>query len=450
MKNFDIDVPLHHPHLLLPFLKELNFYEYELIKIKGALTNVIYKLITKDKDGSILNNYLIRIFGSKLDSLVDRENELISIKRVPHEVGMVNILYTFNNGRIEYFLNGFRSVKQHEMVNYDFQRQIAHKFNILHNSTLLSKAELEASRNLGFSWLKIFEWMEQIENLDNGYWINYNKSENVHNILLAKDWMVFKQIVFKYYHWLLENDSKSFEKMTFCHNDLQQGNILVEEKTCNSKAPNILFIDYEYCGINTVSFDLSNFLTECMHDYDCSFSESYKCIASRYPNKEQILFFLRSYLSYDSENVEIEQEDMVNDETLKDLYNSIIRWRASTQLFWAIWAILQSGQVSQKKNIMSFSNNKLDSSREESSSQMRNYESYYGNETDDDDSTTLSSANGVDEDSETIHDEESFDYISFCKSKISFFWSDLIDFRIAKKEDCACLNELNFLRTDML
>lgn len=426
MKSLDITVPLDSPGILVPHLTNNKYDSYKITKIKGALTNVIYKLSIYLDGGC--QNYLVRIYGSKMTSLVNREDELKNIKIVPKEVGFVKILLPFNNGRVESFLDGFKSLSQSEMVNVRYAKVIAKNFAILHFKSVPLEGEDINIYDHGFVWEKIQNWISIIESPMGQDWLIKNKRSNVHNVLLSKDWNTFKHIITKYKNWLLNDYTGSSHSLLFCHNDTQQGNILVEESTRDDDEPNIKFIDYEYSGPNFIDFDLSNYLTECMHDYEVDSNEAYKCIGSKYPSKKHIFEFVDSYLMTKS-NLGVSP----NKEEIKKLYNNIIKWRAATQLFWALWAILQSGDLTSLKNDKENTNpyDEYDVETLSSSDDKSTRDGVVADDSDDDDD-----------------DDEPFNYLGFCKDKLSFFWGDLIKFGIASKDNCI-IEKIQYLDTEL-
>lgn len=416
MKNLDITVPLDAPGILVPHLTNNNYDSYKITKIKGALTNVIYKL-SINHNGEC-KNYLVRIFGSKMNSLVDREDELKNIKMVPKEVGFVKILLPFNNGRVELFLDGYRSLSQHEMVNENFAKVVARNFALLHSKSVPIKNGDLGRFDHGFAWEKIEKWLSIIESPMGKDWLTKDAHSNIHNTLLCKDWNTFKKVILKYKKWLLTDYPNPSQSLLFCHNDTQQGNILVKESTRDDEEPFLKFIDYEYSGLNFIDFDLSNYLTECMHDYEVDSTDSYKCDGLKYPRKEQILSFLNNYLTAIPDSKGSTHEDK-----LKQLYNSVIKWRAATQLFWAIWAILQSGEMA-------------------SSNDTENIK----DSVDGYDADTLSTDNQSDGEE---NDDEPFNYLGFCRDKLSFFWGDLLKFGIAVEENCI-IDKVQYLDTEFI
>ena len=52
--------------------------------------------------------------------------------------------------------------------------------------------------------------------------------------------------------------------VVFCHNDMQEGNILLRE---NTSKPELVLIDFEYCSYNYRGFDVANHFAEWQYDY---------------------------------------------------------------------------------------------------------------------------------------------------------------------------------------
>lgn len=75
----------------------------------------------------------------------------------------------------------------------------------------------------------------------------------------------------------------------FCHNDLQEGNILLkmDKKSLESSTPSLLIIDYEYCAYNYRAFELANHFIEWIFDYKHDEYPFYKTHVDNYPSVAQ-------------------------------------------------------------------------------------------------------------------------------------------------------------------
>ncbi|CCD26990.1 bifunctional choline kinase/ethanolamine kinase EKI1 NDAI_0J00980 [Naumovozyma dairenensis CBS 421] len=363
--------------------------QFQIYKLKGALTNVIYRLespLLLSDDVTTIPSLLLRIYGDQDDSSVDREYELKSLQKL-HDVGMRGpiILGIFNNGRIESFFDGFHSLEREEIRDMSISRSIAMALKELHVKIQLDG---ESVRGQPDCWLKINKWIHtigrQLEQFSMG-------NDVVEKLLLCPKWEFFNTSIHKYREWLQKQESKyeggslPLLHLKFCHNDLQQGNILHNyRKRQETNKDDVILIDYEYAGPNPISFDISNHLTEWVHDYNNQ-EDPAKCVGEKYPTTLELQNFLSTYLNHLSSTT---NDD--NDADLVRLHNSIIRWRPCTQLFWSVWAILQGGALLVDKNAHTQGHS---------------------------------------------DDGDKFDYNRFCQEKMSYFWGDLIKFGIVNKND---------------
>lgn len=77
--------------------------------------------------------------------------------------------------------------------------------------------------------------------------------------------------------------------VVFGHNDLQEGNILLQDSSNNkSSSPRkVALIDFEYCAYNYRSFDIANHFAERVYGYRLPSSPYFTVHKEEYPNKEQ-------------------------------------------------------------------------------------------------------------------------------------------------------------------
>ena len=404
--RINISVPPENPHVLIPYLSgmDADSVHSKVVKLKGALTNVIYKVSISNGDGSS-KNYLVRIYGAQDDSIVNRDKEFETLSRLPPNMSIIHIIFCFNNGRVEEFYDNYRHIKGFEMRDRVNLRRVAHRFKELHQLVPLTEEEKsiysldgisDGKNNLGnmfkcFSWDKLLDWIEVIDTQHQ--WASANKYANIKQTLLCPDWLTFKNVIHRYRSWLIENDTQSFELVRFCHNDAQHGNIMLND-ALGGPITDLVLIDFEYAGAGVVYFDIANFFSECMHDYDSDCS--YVCDGSKFPTSEDIMFFLRCYFMHLGDT---SAQTDPSEEDLKRSHNSIIRWRASAQLFWGVWAILQSGVLGSHIN-------------------------------------------------KEKH-EEDFNYLMFCRGKMAYFWGDMLKLGIVSENECI-VSEAKYLQTGLL
>ncbi|EJS42722.1 cki1p [Saccharomyces arboricola H-6] len=433
----------------------------KLIKMSGAMTNAIFKV-----EYPKLPSLLLRIYGPNIDNIIDREYELQILARLSLKNIGPSLYGCFVNGRFEQFLEDSKTLTKDDIRNWKSSQRIARRMKELHVGVPLLNSE---RKNGSACWQKIEQWLHTIENVDQ--WVE--NPGNLDKSLLCKDWSKFKHIVHKYHKWLIEQEhgiDQVNKNLVFCHNDAQYGNLLFTVPVMNTSslytAPSstslasqssslfpsdsnvivddiinppkqeqsqdskLVVIDFEYAGANPAAYDLANHLSEWMYDYNDS-KAPHKCHTDGYPDKEQVLNFLYSYVSHLRGGA---KEHI--DEEVQRLYKSIIQWRPTVQLFWSLWAILQSGELEKK--------DALATAREEIGPNGKKYII----------KTVLDSP---EEDLAENEDEpeagvsiDTFDYMAYGRDKIAVFWGDLIGLGIITEKDCENSSSFKFLDTGYL
>lgn len=424
----------------------------KLTKITGAMTNVIYRV-----EYPSLPSLLLRIYGPNNDSIIDRDYELEVLARLSVRNIGPSLYGCFENGRFEQYLENAQTLGKNDIRDWKTSQRIARRMKELHKGVPLLKFEREGGPAC---WAKINNWLDRIETKGSD-WVN--DDNNIKHALLCNSWSEFKTIVQQYCNWLYGQGSSSVKSsLVFCHNDAQYGNLLFTSPVIKAENPvhsalksasssslfpqssnvsleqiinppiqdqsqdsKLVVIDFEYAGPNPAAFDLANHLSEWMQDYNCS--EPFRCNPDNFPTKEQMLNFVYSYVSHLRGNSAITIDDEV-----KYYYNAIIRWRGSVQLFWCLWAILQSGDL-QGETI-----ERTESQGPGGKKYIIKTETSDGSE---EVALTSDELEGVDIDS--------FNYLGYCKEKIALFWGDVIQFGVARESD-SIASEVRYLDTEML
>ncbi|XP_060158830.1 choline kinase alpha isoform X6 [Globicephala melas] len=75
--------------------------------------------------------------------------------------------------------------------------------------------------------------------------------------------------------------------VVFCHNDCQEGNILLLEGRENSENQKLMLIDFEYSSYNYRGFDIGNHFCEWMYDYNYEKYPLFRANILKYPTRKQ-------------------------------------------------------------------------------------------------------------------------------------------------------------------
>ncbi|XP_053924100.1 choline kinase alpha [Cuculus canorus] len=129
--------------------------------------------------------------------------------------------------------------------------------------------------------------------------------------------------------------------VVFCHNDCQEGNILLLEGRENSENQKLMLIDFEYSSYNYRGFDIGNHFCEWMYDYTYEKYPFFKASVLKYPSKKQQLHFISSYLSAFHEGYEKlsnEEKSKLEEEVLLE----VNRFALASHFFWGLWSIIQA------------------------------------------------------------------------------------------------------------
>eukprot|EP01054_Gregarina_sp_Poly1_P010713 Gregarina_sp_Poly_1__10712@NODE_812_length_6193_cov_76_454293_g475_i1_p3_GENE_NODE_812_length_6193_cov_76_454293_g475_i1NODE_812_length_6193_cov_76_454293_g475_i1_p3_ORF_typecomplete_len213_score26_65Choline_kinase/PF01633_20/3e22APH/PF01636_23/3_9e09WaaY/PF06176_11/4_7e06EcKinase/PF02958_20/3_3e05Pkinase_fungal/PF17667_1/0_00084Pkinase_fungal/PF17667_1/7_9e02RIO1/PF01163_22/0_00074Kdo/PF06293_14/0_0022DUF1679/PF07914_11/0_0056Pkinase/PF00069_25/0_0063_NODE_812_length_6193_cov_76_454293_g475_i15 len=122
----------------------------------------------------------------------------------------------------------------------------------------------------------------------------------------------------------------------FCHNDVQENNILVT-------GSRLRLIDFEYADFNHLAYDIANFFCETTMDYcipEFPFFD-HKLSPEAFPSEELIRMFASVYLSeYNGDAVLPSHE-----EHIQPFLNVVYRFVLVSHLLWGFWSLIRAPQA---------------------------------------------------------------------------------------------------------
>ncbi|KJH48383.1 hypothetical protein DICVIV_05498 [Dictyocaulus viviparus] len=177
--------------------------------------------------------------------------------------------------------------------------------------------------------------------------------------------------------------SKSKSPVTFCHNDLQEGNILLPKAssgnirlpsvceetfesmsltTSNPSDPRLVLIDFEYASYNYRGFDFANHFVEYTIDYDVPEHPHYQLYPEQFPEDHQdaaahtqrhqfvvsdeslscyltLSSIIEFFVNYLWEFGVTSQCDL--DSKAKELLKETLPFVPVSHFFWGVWGLLQ-------------------------------------------------------------------------------------------------------------
>ncbi|GFQ07431.1 probable choline kinase 2 [Phtheirospermum japonicum] len=270
----------------------------QVIPLKGAMTNEVYQirwLTNSNSDESLPRSrkVLVRIYGAGVDIFFDRENEIRTFAFMSKQGQGPRLLGRFSNGRVEEFIRA-RTLTATDLRDPEISALIATKMREFHN--------------LNMPGPKVVVLCDRLR--------NYLKEAK--RLSLPAEAQEFRFNVLGDEISALEKKLSTDQQLVgFCHNDLQYGNIMMDE-------------DYEYASYNHVAFDIANHFCEMAADYHTE--TPHVLDYSKYPGLEERRRFLCTYLRSSG--------NQPSDREVQQLLLEVEKHTLASHLFWGLWGII--------------------------------------------------------------------------------------------------------------
>lgn len=272
----------------------------QVIRLKGAMTNAVYQIKWPTKAGEMSRKVLVRIYGEGVDVFFNREDEIRTFECMSKHGQGPRLLGRFSNGRIEEFIRA-RTLSASDLRDPDISALIAAKLREFHDLDMPGPKTIKL-------WDRLRNWLDTAKRL-----CPQEEAETFGLNALGEEISE------------LERKLSSNQCIGFCHNDLQYGNIMIDEQTRS-----ITIIDYEYSSYNPVAFDMANHFCEMVADYHTD--TPHLLDYNKYPGLEERQRFLRIYLSSSG--------SQVSDHEVQQLCEDVEKYTLASHLFWGLWGII--------------------------------------------------------------------------------------------------------------
>ncbi|TKY46085.1 choline kinase 2 [Spatholobus suberectus] len=271
--------------------------------LKGAMTNEVFEVNWPTKSDGHQRRVLVRLYGEGVEVFFNRVDEIQTFECMSKHGQGPRLLGRFTTGRVEEFIHA-RTLSAGDLRDPEISALIASKMREFHNLHMpgAKKAQL---------WQRLRKWLSHAKSLCSP---KDTKNFGLDNLDAE-------------INMLVELLSQGYQEIGFCHNDLQYGNIMIDEDT---KA--ITLIDYEYASYNPIAYDLANHFCEMVANYHSD--EPHVLDYSTYPGLEERQRFVYNYLSSEGKkpsNSEVEQ-----------LVNLAEKYTLANHLFWGLWGLISS------------------------------------------------------------------------------------------------------------
>ncbi|XP_026636964.1 choline kinase alpha isoform X1 [Microtus ochrogaster] len=329
--------------------------QFHISVIRGGLSNMLFQCSLPDSIASVGDEprkVLLRLYGAILKMVfliklwngkrscnkegseqAQNENEFQGAEAMVLESVMFAILAErslgpklygiFPQGRLEQFIPS-RRLDTEELHLPDISAEIAEKMATFHGMKMPFNKEPK--------WLfgTMEKYLNQVLRLK---FSGEARAQQLHKILA--------------YNLPLELENlRSLLQYTrspvvFCHNDCQEGNILLLDGRENSEKQKLMLIDFEYSSYNYRGFDIGNHFCEWMYDYTYEKYPFFRANIRKYPTRKQQLHFISSYLAAfqnDFESLSGEEQSA----TKEDMLLEVNRFALASHFLWGLWSIVQA------------------------------------------------------------------------------------------------------------
>uniref|UniRef100_A0A8D1XY65 Ethanolamine kinase n=1 Tax=Sus scrofa TaxID=9823 RepID=A0A8D1XY65_PIG len=319
--------------------------QFHISVIRGGLSNMLFQCSLPDTLATVGDEprkVLLRLYGAILkmrscnkegSEQAQKENEFQGAEAMVLESVMFAILAErslgpklfgiFPQGRLEQFIPS-RRLETEELSLPDISAEIAEKMARFHGMKMPFNKEPK--------WL--FGTMEKY--LNQVLRIKFpgeSKAKPLRRLLSYNLPLELERL-----RSLLESTPSP---VVFCHNDCQEGNILLLEGRENSEKQKLMLIDFEYSSYNYRGFDIGNHFCEWMYDYNYEKYPFFRANMLKYPSRKQQLHFISNYLAafqHESEDPSDEERSAIEEGMLLE----VNRFALASHFFWGLWSIVQA------------------------------------------------------------------------------------------------------------
>lgn len=326
--------------------KTVPLEHLRISRIKGGMSNMLFLCRLSEVYPPIRNEpnkVLLRVyFNPETESHLVAESVIFTLLSERH---LGPKLYgIFSGGRLEEYIPS-RPLSCHEISLSHMSTKIAKRVAKVH------QLEVPIWKEPDYLCEALQRWLKQLTGtVEPGHLFDLPEDcgvSKVNCIDLARE-----------LEFLRAHISLSKSPVTFCHNDLQEGNILLPKASSgnirmpslsdetqalgnslsafNPADPRLVLIDFEYASYNYRAFDFANHFIEWTIDYDIDEAPFYKIQPEDFPDNDQMLEFFINYLR--------EQGNTRENELYKkaeDLVQETLPFVPVSHFFWGVWGLLQ-------------------------------------------------------------------------------------------------------------
>ncbi|XP_047373422.1 choline kinase alpha isoform X6 [Sciurus carolinensis] len=319
--------------------------QFHISVIRGGLSNMLFQCSLPDTVATVCDEprkVLLRLYGAILQMGAEAmvlESVMFAILA---ERSLGPKLYgIFPQGRLEQFIPS-RRLDTEELSVPDISAEIAEKMATFHGMKMPFNKEPK--------WLfgTMEKYLNQVLRIK---FTGESRIKQLHKLLSFNLPLELENL-----RSLLESTPSP---VVFCHNDCQEGNILLLDGRENVEKQKLMLIDFEYSSYNYRGFDIGNHFCEWMYDYTYEKYPFFTANILKYPTRTQQLHFISSYLTTfqnDFENLSSEEKSAIEEDMLLE----VNRFALASHFFWGLWSIVQAKISSIEFGYMEYAHARFD------------------------------------------------------------------------------------------
>ena len=271
-----------------------------------------------DDDENVPDSVLVRVFGAQ--GLIDRDVETSTYAALAQQGIALPHYGRFANGRLEEWLGNMKTLSEPDTAIPEISQTIAKHLAILHSKFKIPEhlQDYHDPTKPPTLWTQLYTWLDQ--SLASTF-LNDHDTQRAQALELSnlKDEL----------EWLRSSVVSNTAKVGFCHNDVLAANILWSSSR-------LQLIDFEYGGINYLSYDIANHFNEFAGGTSGDATPDY----TQFPSPELQRAFVTEYLNNTSVvggNGNSHDQAVVED-TLREVKGFVL----ANHLVWGLWGVNQA------------------------------------------------------------------------------------------------------------
>ncbi|XP_042266862.1 choline kinase alpha isoform X2 [Thunnus maccoyii] len=306
--------------------KTLAEDDFHITIIRGGLSNKLFLCSLPDSldtVGDEPRSILLRLYGAILQGAEAMVLESVMFAILAERELGPKLYGIFPQGRLEQYVPS-RKLDTCELSDPSISAEVAEKMAKFHAMRMPFNKEPK--------WLfgTMDKYLSQVMRLNFTRESHLRRFNRLLSYNLPQEMDMLKS--------LLES---THSPVVFCHNDCQEGNILLLKGRQTSDKQKLMLIDFEYSSYNYRGFDIGNHFCEWMYDYNCDEFPFFKVNAQAYPSKAQQLHFIENYLRESDQGFDnLSEEDQMK--LKEELYVEVNRFSLASHFFWGLWSIIQA------------------------------------------------------------------------------------------------------------